>query len=91
MNFITEKNRIYFEDENGKLMAELTYKDVDATTVNINRTFVDPSMGGQGIAGRLMQTMVDQLIKENKTAVPSCSYASNWFEKNKKYENLVAK
>ncbi|WP_028829679.1 GNAT family N-acetyltransferase [Proteocatella sphenisci] len=91
MNFTIEKNRIYFEDENGKLLAELTYKDVNSNTVNINRTFVDPSVGGQGVAGKLMQTMVDQLVKENKTAVPSCSYAAKWFEKNKKYEDLVAK
>ena len=91
MNFTIENNRIYFEDENGKLLAELKYKDINDNTVDINRTFVDPSMGGQGIAGKLMQTMVDQLIKENNTAVPSCSYAAKWFEKNKQHENLLAR
>ena len=63
MDFKIEKNRIYFEDENGKLLAELTYRDIDDTTVNINRTFVDSSLQGKGIAGELMKTVVDELVK----------------------------
>lgn len=90
MDFKIEKNRIYFEDENGKLLAELTYRDIDDTTVNINRTFVDSSLQGKGIAGELMNTVVDELEKNGKHAVPTCSYAVKWFEKNKEYNNLLA-
>ena len=90
MDFKIEKNRIYFEDENGKLLAELTYRDIDDTTVNINRTFVDSSLQGKGIAGELMKTVVDELVKNRKHAVPTCSYAVKWFEKNKEYSNLLA-
>lgn len=90
MDFKIEKNRIYFEDENGKLLAELTYRDIDDTTVNINRTFVDSSLQGKGIAGELMNTVVDELEKNGKHAVPTCSYAVKWFEKNKEYSNLLA-
>ncbi len=90
MDFKIEKNRIYFEDENGKLLAELTYRDIDDTTVNINRTFVDSSLQGKGIAGELMNTVVDELEKNGKKAVPTCSYAVKWFEKNKEYNNLLA-
>ena len=90
MDFKIEKNRIYFEDENGKLLAELTYRDIDDTTVNINRTFVDSSLQGKGIAGELMNTVVDELVKNGKHAVPTCSYAVKWFEKNKEYSNLLA-
>lgn len=90
MDFKIEKNRIYFEDENGKLLAELTYRDIDDTTVNINRTFVDSSLQGKGIAGELMNTVVDELEKNGKKAVPTCSYAVKWFEKNKEYSNLLA-
>lgn len=91
MDFKIDKNRIYFEDENGKLLAELTYRDIDDTTVNINRTFVDSSLQGQGIAGKLMQAAVDELVKNGKRAVPSCSYAIKWFEKNKEHQNVLAK
>ena len=90
MDFKIEKNRIYFEDENGKLLAELTYRDIDDTTVNINRTFVDSSLQGKGIAGELMKTVVNELVKNGKHAVPTCSYAVKWFEKNKEYSNLLA-
>ena len=90
MDFKIEKNRIYFEDENGKLLAELTYRDIDDTTVNINRTFVDSSLQGKGIAGELMKTVVDELVKNGKHTVPTCSYAVKWFEKNKEYSNLLA-
>lgn len=91
MDFKIEKNRIYFEDENGKLLAELTYRDIDDTTVNINRTFVDSSLQGKGVAGKLMQAAVDELIKNGKTAVPSCPYAIKWFENNKEHQNILAK
>lgn len=89
MDFIYEPYRIYCEDENGKLLAEITFPSLDSQTANINHTFVDDSLRGQGVAGRLMQAAVDTLRTQGKKVLPTCSYAANWFGKHPEYEDLL--
>lgn len=48
MDFITERNMIYACDDS-KTLAEVTFPNIDDTTVDINHTFVDPSLRGQGV------------------------------------------
>lgn len=91
MEFKNESNRIYLEDEEGKLIAEVTFPEIKEQLVNINHTFVDDSLRGQGIAGKLMEEVARKLKKENKKAVLTCSYAIKWFEKNKGYEDIISK
>ncbi len=89
MEFIKSNDRIYCEDKDGKLLAEITFPESADDIVNINHTFVNESLRGQGVAGQLMQGVVDYIIDNNKRAYPTCSYAVKWFEKNKEYQYLV--
>lgn len=82
MNFIIEENKIFLNDENGKIIAEVNFPPLNENTVNINSTFVDTSLRGQGIAGKLMEAVAEKLRKDGRKAVFSCSYAVSWFEKN---------
>ncbi len=90
MNFIYEPNRIYMADESGKVLAEVTFPAVSDTTVNINHTFVDDSLRGQGVAAQLVRAAADHLRAEGKKAMPTCSYAVKWFEKNPDYADVLA-
>ncbi len=81
MAFITHQNKIEYETD-GKVLAEITFPAINETTVDINHTFVDDALRGQGIAGQLMELAVQQLIDTNRKAVASCSYAQKWLEKN---------
>lgn len=81
MPFITHPNKIEYESD-GSILAEITFPAMDETTVNINHTFVDDSLRGQGIAGKLMELAVQQLEQTGRKAVATCSYAQKWFEKN---------
>ena len=81
MNFTTEKNRIYYE-EDGKLLAEITFIDSDENSMTINHTFVDDSLRGQGIASQLVQAAVNEIKKQKKHVKASCSYAVNWLAKH---------
>ena len=90
MDFIVESDSIYLEDTNGKHAAEITFEEVDRDTVAINHTFVDDSLRGQGIAGKLMQKAMDVLEKRQKKVVPSCSYAANWLQKHPEYADRIA-
>ena len=89
MNFTHEENAVILYSEEGSLLAEITFPYIDEKTVDINHTFVDTSLRGQGIAGKLMSELADELEKRDLKAVPTCSYAVSWFEKHPEYAHLV--
>lgn len=90
MNFKTESNRIYLSGENGTCIAEITFPSVKDGVVDINHTFVDDSLRGQGIAGKLMELAVRQIKANGQKAVCSCSYAQKWFERHEEEQNVLA-
>ena len=91
MGFVRQKNRILYVDEQGEKKAEVTFPEVDENTVNIDHTFVDPSMRGTGLAGKLMKEAAEQIQEEGKKAVLTCSYAVQWFERHTEYSSIVKK
>ena len=92
MEFVKGENRFYQEDEDGNVIAEITYKPLDENTVDADHTFVDPSLRGQGIAEQLVDRLVEQMEIEGKKIRPTCPYVVSLFErKEEKYENIIAK
>jgi predicted GNAT family acetyltransferase len=89
MEFINEGNRIYMNDESGKMLAEVTFPAIADNVVNINHTYVDDSLRGQGIADKLLTAVVVLVQKENKKVYPTCSYAVKWFERHTEYADLL--
>lgn len=89
MTFSQEPGRIFARDENGKLLAEVTFPQQDGVAV-INHTFVDDSLRGQGEAGQLLQAVADTLRREGRKARPTCSYAVHWFDTHPEERDLLA-
>ena len=89
MHFIHNENQIVLYSDNEELLAEITFPYIDKDTVNINHTFVDASLRGQGIAGKLMLEVVAELELRQLKAVPTCSYAEGWFKKHTEYRYLL--
>ena len=79
MNFIQEQNRIFLNDENNHLVAVVTFPKDHDNVVTIDHTYVDASLRGQGIAGKLMEEAVSHFRENNLKAKASCSYAIKWF------------
>ena len=90
MEFQKSEGRIFAQDENGKLLAEITFPTVAEGVADIDHTFVDESLRGQGVAGKLGRAAVDQLRSQGKKAKTSCWYASQWFEKHPEEKDLLA-
>ena len=84
MNFIKENSRIYSLDENKKIIAEITFPEVEKGVFCIDHTFVDETLRGQGIARKLVELAVEEIEKKNGKVQATCSYATKWLEKNKK-------
>ena len=90
MNFTYNPNQIALYDEQDKLLAEVTFPDTADGAVDIDHTFVDESLRGQGVAGKLVRAAVDQLRSQGKKAKTSCWYAAQWFEKHPEEKDLLA-
>ena len=74
-NYITEENRIYLQDENWNILAEIDFEKKDEKTYNISRTFVDDSLRGQGIGSELVEKAITYLTWKWYKVSATCSYA----------------
>ena len=77
-SYITEENRIYLPDENGKVLAEIVFENVDEKTYDIKHTFVDDSMRWQGIGSELVEKAVAYLTGKWYKVTATCPYAKKW-------------
>ena len=90
MQYKTDGTKTWLEDENGKQVALLDHPEVRPGVVRLVHTEVDPSLGGQGIAGQLTKQVADWLREEGLKAELSCSYAVRWFSKHPEYNDVLS-
>lgn len=84
MNFITETDRIYATAPTGEILAEVTFPTKDGIST-IDHTFVDDSLRGQGIAGKLVKLAADKILAEGNKIGATCAYAVAWFQRHPEY------
>ena len=89
MNFKENSEKIWLENEEGKVVAYVEFPEINGVA-NVMHTVVDKSLRGQGIAGKLLTALVEKMEKEGRKIELTCSYAIDWFEKNKGHENVLA-
>ena len=77
-----ETTRIYALNEEGKLVAEITFPMTAPGIYTIDHTFVDPSLRGQGAADALVRAALEQIRENGGQAEATCSYALRWLEKH---------
>lgn len=84
MEFITEKDRIYATDLSDNVIAEVTFPTVEGIST-IDHTFVDPSLRGQGVAGKLVKMAAEKILANGNKIGATCSYAVTWFKRHPEY------
>ncbi|MDD3122108.1 MAG: GNAT family N-acetyltransferase [Candidatus Izemoplasmatales bacterium] len=89
MDYITEENRIFSEDEYKKIIAEITFPTRDSSRMDIDHVYVDESHRGQGIASHLMELAYAEIKLRGKKIVAKCPYAISWFKKHEEYQDIV--
>lgn len=91
MRYEIKNNRVsYLEDSIERGYALFPFFDAEQTIVQISSTVVDPALRGQGIAGHLMEEVVQYALDHNVKIYPTCSYAVDWFEKYPEHSSLVS-
>ena len=57
--------------------------------VNIDHTFVDEALRGQGVAAQMMERIARSLRETGRKAIPTCSYAKKWFGQHPEYADVL--
>lgn len=85
-NFLFEEGRFYLNDVDGRMIAEITYTNAGEKIIIIDHTFVYPVLRGQGIAAKLIDSVVKLAIDQGKKIVPLCPYDKKLFDENEGYD-----
>ena len=87
--FVEEENAICLRNPEGVLLAQVVVEPGEDGHLELTHTWVDSSLAGQGIAGRLVEAAVFRLRREGKQATARCSYAAHWLEKNPQWQQVL--
>ena len=91
MEFTKTNNGFVKYDENGRVIAEITYATTsDPNVVVADHTFVDSSLRGQSVAGKLLDALVEDMNKQNKKIKASCSYIVKKFQEDSSFDFINA-
>ncbi len=83
MDYIKLPHSIKRKDENGRILAEITFPEEEPGVYNIDHTYVSDDLRGQGVAAELVKMAVDQIHEQGGEVRATCSYASDWLKKNR--------
>lgn len=91
MNFQYEEGMISYSVD-GEVKAKITFPANDEGTIwDIDHTFVDESLRGQGIANQLLAEVVRLAQAQHVQLKPTCSFAKKMFAKTPDYQALEVK
>lgn len=82
-------NKFYIGESEENILARITWKDGGNQIIVIDHTIVDPSLRGQGIAGKLIKKVVEMAREENLKIVPVCSYAVVKLTRTDEYQDVL--
>ena len=83
MQFLKEENRIYAMNNNNETIAEVTFYEIENGVYNIDHTFVDDSLRGQGIGSKLVQEAVKKIEDKGAQIEATCPFANKWLEEHR--------
>lgn len=88
MEFKEGKNCIYLGPDQDHYKAIIQYEDCGQDQVNITHTIVDSSLRGQGVAGKLLEALVEKARKDGFKLRATCSYAKDKLDKTQEYQDV---
>lgn len=77
-------------EQDGKQLAEMTYTRTSESLVNIDHTWVDPSLKGQGVGRQLLDAVVQWARQTGTKLSATCSFASAQFAKDPSIRDVLA-
>jgi len=86
---ITGTNGVFFVEENGERLAEMTYRMSGPTKMIIDHTEVSDKLAGKGIGKQLVAKGVEHARKNGLKILPLCSFAKSLFDKIPEFSDVL--
>lgn len=83
------KNGMFYVEENGEVLAEMTYVWSGADKLIIDHTGVSEVLKGKGVGKMLVKSAVDMARDKHVKILPICPFAKSEFEKNPVYNDVL--
>lgn len=83
------ENMFYMEDEDGKRLAKITYYYDGDTCIVIEHTVVSEKLKGQGVALKLVNSVVEFARRNHLKIRPECSYAVKVLTGDEAYKDVL--
>ncbi len=80
---------MFYIEQNGERIAEMTYVWASADRIIIEHTQVDSSLKGQGIGKQLVNKAVEFARVKHIKIVPVCSFAKRVFEQTPEFKDVL--
>ena len=86
----SKRGGVFFKEDNGTRIAEITYQWQDTNTIVADHTWVDNTLRGQGVAREMLDVLVEFAREKQLKIVPVCSYVDVMFRRDKSLEDVKA-
>lgn len=83
------ENKFFVGESETDPLAEISFVPTGDTNLIIDHTVVKDELRGQGIAGELVEKVVNYAREEGKKVIPVCSYAKNKMVKTPEYQDVL--
>lgn len=90
MNIDKQGNAFIYRNRDGSQGGEITFTPQGNDIIVADHTYVDPSLRGQGIAGKLLDALAEHARSENLKIKAQCSYVVSAFARNNRYQDVNA-
>lgn len=79
MNLTVLRHSLYVKDENGRILAEVSFPETSPGVYSIENVYVNDRYIGTKIPGQLMQAAIDHIRQQGGRAEAGCPYAKRYF------------
>src|SRR6476660_8378827 len=84
----TENRGLFFVEQDGNILAEMTYSMANPHKMIIKHTEVSDELRGQSVGLQLVRTAVEYARTHDIKIVPLCPFANSIFKKKPEFEDV---
>jgi hypothetical protein len=84
------RGRHYINDEEGNMVAEITYAVQHPDTMVVDHTEVDERYQGQNVGKDLVEAVIEHARAKGRHIVPVCPFVRSIVDKKEEYNDVVA-
>jgi uncharacterized protein len=85
------RGRHFINDEEGNMVAEITYAVQHPDVMVVDHTEVDESLQGRQIGHSLVEAVVEHARAKGRSIVPVCPFAKAEIDKHPEFQDVMAR